>query len=462
MDAIIQSTRASGTSSTRAVQNQLHIGENAIVTSDTLTISSDRVGFLVNNLLHGCAPESPPSEEVHVSTGLKDVSITKMMTFEGKFQTVLWLLLSWDDPRLAWNPLFCQGQLQIDPSRIWTPSHFFENVFEQNDVCQAPAIIANDGKAFLEINIQSEFLCGTSDGLQKFPFDKCDCSIDLSLTDRAGGIVLDSNLGFAVIETDQHFLAQTSVDGDSSVSQEEAAGEEKIPNPDGKSQSPDHEDSPVTHCRIRFERRHCAAHVRLILPSVLINAVGFVAFWTDGKQESIALGIASLLCCLTFRQTVEMPDASDAIWTEIFVMLNIMAQAYVMFITWASCGSARSAVAMTGCCKNMDPRRICKNVLKRSRWKGGGVEKPIAPETSIESSFDRGTETTRQQRGGMSSCRLTDPESASDGYHEDQDEEKRKIKTDEHPSVDWMGRCFVAPGYIVILLIMIYRGVGIL
>ena len=39
-----------------------------------------------------------------------------------------------------------------------------------------------------------------------------------------------------------------------------------------------------------FERKTFGWWLRLIVPAILINAIGFISFWIDNASESIALG----------------------------------------------------------------------------------------------------------------------------------------------------------------------------
>ncbi|CAB9523168.1 receptor subunit beta-type acr [Seminavis robusta] len=315
-----------GLNSTKTIQDELDLGESLTISSDTLTISSDRVGFLISNLLQGYDAGYPPFQEVEVSSGLYDVTITKMIPFEGKFEAVLWLQTSWHDPRLEWNYDVYSGTLPMDPETIWTPRLYFQNEFDNEDLYTAPAIITHTGKVTMRQNMMAEFLCSTTEDLRSFPFDIYSCAIVLG---APASITLDYKYGFEVIEVDPHFTTTTATSLDEEVG---------TPDPPGAR-------SEFVYYQMIFERRPFIAYVRLILPAVLINMVGFMAFWIPEMQESVALGITSLLCSLTFRETVEMPDTADVTWTEVFMMLNVSYQASVMFIIWCSYGHSNKVAA---------------------------------------------------------------------------------------------------------------------
>ena len=105
--------------------------------------------------------------------------------------------------------------------------------------------------------------------------------------------------------------------------------------------------------------------MRLILPAILINMVGFMTFWIESVAESIVLGVTSLLCCLAFRETVQVPETSDVTWTEVFMLVNISYQVSVLFIIWASYGrSKRVAMLLDRCCRKIHPQRVGDAIAK--------------------------------------------------------------------------------------------------
>lgn len=316
-----------GFNSTKILQDELGLENSLTIAADTLAISSDRIGFLIQNLLQGYDAESPPYREVEVSTGLFDVTISEMIPFEGKFQAVLWVRLSWNDPRLKWNPFVYKGNAPLDSENVWTPGVYFKNTISYEELYVGPAVVNFDGQIVMESNVVAEFLCSTTEDLRSFPFDSYTCSMDLG---APKGITLDQKFGFHLIESDPHFATDTSTAV--GINNNEEYGED-----DGSDQS---SHGHTVYFQLYFKRRPFTAYVRLILPAILINLVGFMAFWIPEVPESVALGVTSLLCSLAFRETVDMPDTADVTWTEVFVMINISYQASVMLIIWISYGSA--------------------------------------------------------------------------------------------------------------------------
>jgi len=196
---------------------------------------------------------------------------------------------------------------------------------------EAPAVVTAVGLVTTEVNVQIEFLCPTDSGLSAFPFDEYDCSIQLK---SPNGISLDASHGFDLLKSDRHFYTTIDI--------------EVTP------------DQDAVFYELRFKRRRFTAYVRLILPAVLINLVGFMAFWIPEASDAVALGITSLLCSLAFRETVEMPDTSEVTWTEVFMMVNISYQALVMLIIWASYGSRHTARFLNGMCRCLHPVQLTR------------------------------------------------------------------------------------------------------
>jgi len=80
--------------------------------------------------------------------------------------------------------------------------------------------------------------------------------------------------------------------------------------------------------------------LRIVIPAVFINVIGFISFWIPEKLDSVALGATLLLCAVTFRTAVEMPDTAGTTCSEDFLFVNVMCQAAALFIICCSCNIA--------------------------------------------------------------------------------------------------------------------------
>jgi len=327
-----------GLTNSKAVQEKLKLGDTLVIQSDALMVSSDGVGFLMDKLLDGYNSAAPPSAEIAVSTGLYDVTITKMTPFDGVFSVVLWLRMAWYDPRLTWHSSQYSQDLSINPEDIWIPPLFYKNKNSQEELYQGPAIVNSNGTVTLSTNIQAGFLCSTTLDLRGYPFDIYDCSIDVA---APANIFLDSRFGFDVLDCDPNF------DVSSSIAESDEEGES------------------VIYFQVRFERKPFTGWVRMIIPGLLINLVGFMAFWIPSAEESIALGVTALLCSLTFRETVDIPETSGVTWAEVFMMINIAYQAAVMFIIWVSYSHNRlMARTLDLFCSYIHPKNVANELSK--------------------------------------------------------------------------------------------------
>ena len=65
---------------------------------------------------------------VAAQVGLFDVRIEAIDTAEGSFSATFWLQVSWKDPRLAWNPVWFQGNLRADRGSLWEPYVYLSNM----------------------------------------------------------------------------------------------------------------------------------------------------------------------------------------------------------------------------------------------------------------------------------------------------------------------------------------------
>ncbi|CAB9524983.1 Neuronal acetylcholine receptor subunit alpha-2 [Seminavis robusta] len=322
-------TQQLGLNSTTMLQTAFDLpGDNAaVVQTDVMVVSSDPLGFASDNLLTGYQRKLPPSKIVPVSTGLYDVSISEMMPFDGQVEAVVWLKLMWYDHRLKFNLISSRdvGSLPVDRNMIWTPSLYVQNSFQYTVLYEKPALVYYHGLVVLETNVLIRTLCATTESLRSYPFDSHDCSIDLT---APAGVCMDHRFGFEVVSSDDNFDLGTSL-----AMENQCNGTYIRPEGD------------AVYYQMHFERRPFTAYVRVILPAIIINVVGFMTFWIENKSDSVGLGITSLLCALTFRETVEIPSTSDMTWSEVFLMINIVYQALVMiilFFSYAHMASIRS------------------------------------------------------------------------------------------------------------------------
>jgi len=389
-----------GLNSTKAVQDLLDMGDVLTIMADTFMISSDRAGYLISNLMVGYEPSFPPYQEVNVSSGLHDVTITKVTPFEGKFEAVLWLRTSWVDPRLVWNPIIYDKNIQLDPKTIWTPTLHFPNVFDFTDLFLSPAVVNYGGEVVMEANLKAEFLCSTGEGLRAFPFETYNCSIDLGASQ---GVILNQKYGFEVVESDSHFITDTST-----VMDEEEFGS-------------------TGYYQLVFERRPFTGYVRLVIPALLINMIGFMAFWIPELPESVALGITSLLCSLAFRGTVEMPDTADVTWTEVFMLINVAYQACVLLIIWFSYSKTN----------------VARNMFRRCIY----PKKQVAKAEKVPDTIDTDSSAPLNVSPQTADLNNTKEESSGD-------------KDEGLADMDWIGRWFVVPSYIIVMATLLFQGWG--
>jgi len=389
IQSVVTRAQSSGLNSTAAIQVAMDRGDSMTMLADSLTVSGDKAGYLVSTLLAGYNPNFPPSESVQVTSGILGTTVIKMNPSEGKFEVVLWEKLAWRDPRLTWNPIIFDDELPIDPESIWTPRLYFQNEYENEDLYEAPAMLAFNGMVVLEKNIRATFLCSTNDGLKSFPFDSYNCSINLG---APPGVYLNQNFGFEIIESDPHYETSWSIDEGSDEKNHTALEDTHVHSHSASS-------SGEVHFFLMFTRKPITTYMRLILvssicisdmssleimslnerrakyfvlsllwkPGIIINLIGFMAFWIPGPRESMALGITALIFSLAIRETVEVPDAASITWTGVFMMVNISYLASVMLITWLSYSrSTRAGQRLNNLCRPCRPEIIARKSRKRS------------------------------------------------------------------------------------------------
>ncbi|CAB9525637.1 cholinergic receptor, nicotinic [Seminavis robusta] len=511
LETVLGIAQSTGLNSTASVQRELDLGNSLTITADTLFIPAHRVGYLQNLVLEGYNPNFSPFTSNPVSSGILNTTIAMMDPFEGKFEAIFVLHTSWYDPRLEWNRDVYGGFLALDKASIWTPSGiYFQNEigFDSSQILhESLAMVSNDGKVRLETTMHAMFLCRTMEEIRRYPFEHYHCSMNLAGSMQ---LTLDDTIGFDVVQSDPHF--ETTISTMMSSNQQSASG--------------------IVYYKLAFQRRPFGVYVGVVLPGIVINMIGFMAFWIPGVEQSVALGIAALLCALTYRTALDIPDVASATWVEVFMMINISYLGSVMVIIWCSFGS--SAILgkyINKCCKPIHPKNVAKEAksLAKSMSRTHSDEKTRVVERVVETPNDTkqatiGSQSMQRQgelhRNGNkaqelsalsahSADRIYDSDShhkwnkASAALHHPEDPADSDLESDGPPrddhnqqasgiemnngyrtklkrfvservlgkgegtdqngksaNLDWIGRWFIVPSYIIVVSSLLIHGWG--
>ena len=172
LQQLVQTVQDIGLSSTAAVAAEFDV-EGATVDvswSSASTVSSDPVGLLLEEQMSSYDPRVPPVGRTSVETGLRNVSVTHFTPFDGTFELVYWLHLSWVDPRLEWAMRKHADPIELQLDQIWMPPFLFLNEYSRNTLSSVPAVVMPSGRVSVEHYLRSTFLCYTEKGISHFPF----------------------------------------------------------------------------------------------------------------------------------------------------------------------------------------------------------------------------------------------------------------------------------------------------
>jgi nicotinic acetylcholine receptor len=137
---------------------------------DTLLANYDKTTRPVLDL------KKPNNVNVGVSFNAFDV------TYEGRLESNIFLIMSWQDDFLKWNPADYDGTetLMIPGDDIWIPDVFVYNIYGEPEVQKADrlnALVYHNGSALVVPPMTLETKCELDFG--NWPFDTQNCSIVL-------------------------------------------------------------------------------------------------------------------------------------------------------------------------------------------------------------------------------------------------------------------------------------------
>eukprot|EP00929_Paragymnodinium_shiwhaense_P053007 TRINITY_DN26541_c0_g1_i3.p1 TRINITY_DN26541_c0_g1~~TRINITY_DN26541_c0_g1_i3.p1 ORF type:complete len:668 (-),score=24.25 TRINITY_DN26541_c0_g1_i3:162-2081(-) len=248
------------------------------------TVSHDSVGQLWGNQFNSYNPGVAPRSVNEVHVGLQDVCVMDFKPVGGNLDVTFWIVLSWRDPRLIWDPMLLEGNMTINSTQIWTPTVAFLRAFQVDELSERKAVVTNTGRIRLMKQMHVRFACDTDGGIVDYPYDSYNCSISVAADIRE--VILKGSLGFDVVDHDAAFESSRVIISRSSA-----------------------EHSVVDYSF--YKRRLLVSEfLRWMLPCLLLNTIGFIAFWVPSPSESIALGVRVCWRKATRRRGPTAPETS--------------------------------------------------------------------------------------------------------------------------------------------------------
>jgi hypothetical protein len=139
-------------------------------------------GRLLNHLLEGYQMEVRPPKPVQDAIlkthyQLNMFHLVGLDEKMGTWELIIWVRVSWKESRMSWNPEDWGGirQMQIDSSKLWTPSFLFYQQVSQDVIINTAGYVGHDGAVFWSTPTRLLLNCVFS--LESFPNDEQHCSV---------------------------------------------------------------------------------------------------------------------------------------------------------------------------------------------------------------------------------------------------------------------------------------------
>eukprot|EP00956_Cyclotella_meneghiniana_P024349 scaffold48787_cov89-Cyclotella_meneghiniana.AAC.6 len=242
---------------------------------------------------------------------------------------IVWFELNWVDPRLTWDPkeygnhsktwFWINGNAGGEMSEIWTPDIELWNLDEglADSLEDAYAVVSYDGSVSWNRPGHLRPACKYK-GLERFPFDKLECTIELGswsyswmyLTLAKGGPVSgDQKQREKATMVEDPISCEVKV---YSTQMWDMLNEESLM-------------WPVMLYNVTLERAWQPYARDYIFSQILLIIIGFSAFWLPPScGERMGLSITAMLASITSDIVIaaNLPQAKAMTWFQKFSLLN--------------------------------------------------------------------------------------------------------------------------------------------
>jgi hypothetical protein len=253
-----------------------------VVTIALITQPANPTPALVPAAVNQRQPEDlkqmPLQRPIEISVGLHVSNLADIDQASESFSMAGYLLYSWKDPRLAYQPLAGQPTKTSSLDQIWHPAIEMVN-FKSTDASDSGVDIAPDGT----VSVQERFSRQLSSGLQlrNFPFDQQHLQVVLeSLKYPIDQVKFVANPEKISIGTDSFVtLAEWAMNGVKGINGKSFFPPEKV------------EYSRVT-IDVELQRNSGFYVLKVMIPLLLITMASWAVFWIKPTEFSTQIGIA--------------------------------------------------------------------------------------------------------------------------------------------------------------------------
>jgi hypothetical protein len=273
-----------------------------------------------------------------LSTGQVDVTNVTYHTWRTLFLTLSCFVFDrvrqrWNDTRLAWDPAQHNGITQVafwigdgsgpggETSEIWTPDLELWNQQEPlaDTLTSTHAIVTAEGTVFWSRPGHIKAVCRFA-GLDDFPFDTLECTIEIGSWSHSGLYLRPIKLGegFSIggSQTAGEAYQEFSLDG---VVAEEYTYPPFLNAP--------LEDWPVVFYHVSFKRAWQPYVRGFVVLQLMLNLFAFACFWLPPHiGERMSLSITAVLAAVASELIVaaKLPAAAELTWFAKFSMVSLL------------------------------------------------------------------------------------------------------------------------------------------
>lgn len=263
-----------------------------------------------------------------VDFGLNFHKVHDLDVAESTADLVIWVRISWVDPRLAWDPNDFNGLKNCwfyvtdgigggEVSEIWTPDIYLWNQEETmaNSLANTYATVSSDGSVYWSRPGRLKSTCKYL-GLENFPFDDLSCALEFGSWAHSGLYIRPSKLDGTGYST-----GNSETSGSSFVEFEIRDVEvESVVYPPFLA-APE-EDWPVLIYTLTFKRSSAPYLRGVLLTNIMLNFAAFACFWMPPHVgERMGLAITCVLAAVAGELVMasNLPNCSEMSWYNKFM-----------------------------------------------------------------------------------------------------------------------------------------------
>lgn len=255
---------------------------------------------------------------------------------------VVWVRQRWIDPRLTWDPNDYNNITKSwfwigdgsgpggETSEIWTPDLQLWNMESplSQTLTDTQAHVTHDGTVWWSRPGHLKPICKFK-GLEEFPFDKLNCTIEIGSWDYSANYIhprFMGEKGFTLGGSD------TSGESFSEFTIQSVDSEEHIYPP--FVELSEVEEWPVIFYHVSFKRAWQPYARGYIMLQIALNLVGFCCFWIPPHLgERMGLAITAMLSAVASELVVSssLPNAAEITWFSTFSLISMFFAILVLF-----------------------------------------------------------------------------------------------------------------------------------